>query len=184
MEHVDLRQMGQHGGGQMLPRAPSGRGVGQLARVGAGEVDDLPEAVLGQVLAGDEHVGPADHHGHRREITHGIIGELGIEPHIEGHVGDAAQQQRIAIGRGLGGDVRAHQGAGARAILHDHRLAEQGLQPIRHHAGHRVETTPGGLGNDDLDRMIGKILRPRREREDERPAHCEGGEGAAPYGNH
>ena len=68
------------------------------------------------------------------------------------------QQQRVAVGRGLGNDVGADHRAAAGLVVDDEALAQRLLQPLREKAGVVVGRAAGGEGHDDADRPVGIAL--------------------------
>src|SRR5262245_10506073 len=75
------------------------------------------------------------------------------------HVGE---QQRVAVGRGFGGDLGAQAAAGAGAVVDDDLLAERFSQPLADQAGEHVGAAAGRVGHDHADGSIGIRLRRRR----------------------
>jgi hypothetical protein len=62
-------------------------------------------------------------------------------------------QDGVAVGRRLGDRVGRDIAAGARAVLHDHRLTEHLGHFRADHARHRVDGAAGHEGDDDADRL-------------------------------
>src|SRR4029453_10785145 len=66
-------------------------------------------------------------------------------------------QQGVAVGRRLGGEVRADYGATARSIVDHHRLAPPLGQLLAEHAWELVVERTWWEGNDDADRLAGVL---------------------------
>ena len=80
----------------------------------------------------------------------------------------AAQQQRIAVGRGVDDPVHSDDAAGAGRVLDDHRLAQKFAHPHRENAAHDVERAARRKRHDHDDGPRGIGLRLRRDRPDRR----------------
>ena len=65
-----------------------------------------------------------DEIGNRREVLDDVERQLLVDGHIGGEVADRAQQDRVAVGRGLGGEFQRNDPVGARAVVDDERLLE------------------------------------------------------------
>ena len=59
---------------------------------------------------------------------------------------DAGEEERVAVGRRLGGELGADRAAGAGPIVDDDRLAEIGPELLRDRARHRVVAAAVRLG--------------------------------------
>ena len=64
-------------------------------------------------------------------VSNGIFGE---HVRVDHHRAVEAEQQRVAVGRGLRDRLRADVAARARPVLDDHRLAEARAERLGHHA--------------------------------------------------
>src|SRR2546422_2318806 len=122
---------------------PGARAAGpdvELARIGAGEIDDFLEARERQVPARDQRIRMADHQADRRQVAERIVPRLLVQAHVERDVGQAADDQAVAVGRGARDELRAHQRAGAGAILDHERLPRLLAELLREHAPDQIET--------------------------------------------
>ena len=82
------------------------------------------------------------------------VGELRL--HAGHHrEGEGGEQQRVAVGRALRHEVAADDGAGARLVVDDHRLAELARHALARDAGDDVAAAPRREGHDDTDGTVG-----------------------------
>jgi hypothetical protein len=104
--------------------------------------------------------------GDRRESLDRIIGQLGVEARIDHEGRFRPDEQRVAVGRGLGDVFRRDLIVGARLVLDDDLLAPRFGEALRERAGERVGHTAGRGGHDDGHRFarVACILRGRRHR--------------------
>jgi hypothetical protein len=72
--------------------------------------------------------------GHRREVGHGVERDLREHVRVDHHGAVEAEQQRVAVGRGLRGLLRADVAARARTVLDHHLLPEAQAERLGHHA--------------------------------------------------
>ena len=158
-----VRDVRQRGAGQvpecrgqhMLARAVAGRGIGQLAGVGAGEGHQFGQGGLRQVLARHQRMAVRDGQADRLEVAQAVVRQVAVQPHVEREVADRTGEQRIAVGRRLGRQVGAHQRARAGPVFDHHRLAELLRQPLGQHPRDKVETAARRLRHDDAQRPVG-----------------------------
>jgi hypothetical protein len=64
-------------------------------------------------------------------------------------------QQRVAVGRGDRGRLRADHAVGARLVLDHERLAEQRTDMLAQMAGEDIDPASGGVRHDHPDRPRG-----------------------------
>src|SRR6185295_6779032 len=112
-------------GANVLPAAVAGGGVGEPTWIRARVVDDLLQRVLRELAARDERVREAGREAERYEIALGVIRQALVQARGERQVCRRAEEDRIAVGLGLGHGVGADDRAAAGAVLDDHRLPEQ-----------------------------------------------------------
>ena len=72
-----------------------------------------------------------------------------------GRQADMVEQQRVAVGLGLGDLHRADRAAGTGDVLHHHRLVEPRLQAFGQHAAQEVAAAARRVGHDQGDRLAG-----------------------------
>jgi len=74
---------------------------------------------------------------------------------------DGQDGDGVAVGRRLGARLRTDVAAGADAILHHHRLAEDFTGALHHRARHDIGTGPGGEGHYQANGFVRIGLRER-----------------------
>jgi len=110
----------------------------------------------------DQRKRHAGHQPNRRKILHGIVSQLLVERLVDGERGRGRHQQRVAVGIGLGHQLRANDRVGARPVIDEDLLAEILAHLVGNDAGEEIGGPAGREWNDeaDLPRRIG--LRRRR----------------------
>ena len=93
----------------------------------------------------------------RREILARVVADVGIERRIDRQRA-RGDQQRVAVGRGLGDLARRDGAAGAAAVLDHDGLAEARAHPLGDDARDHVVAAAGRVGHDQRDR-VGRIIR-------------------------
>jgi len=138
-------------------------------------VDGLLEAAHARTGPGDEEQRSGADLDHGREAIEHVVAVARAQlEHQLGHgKGIGRQQQRVAIGRCLGNETAAYGAAGARAVVHEHGLADAGRQLLAQQSRQRVGIAACGVGHDDGDRLVGVGLGLRRTGE-QRQGHGHG----------
>ncbi|MNN33232.1 hypothetical protein D3C81_1469820 [compost metagenome] len=114
---LDLEQLAR----QVVRRAIAGRAIVELARVLRGVGNQFLQRVGLHARGIDHHhLRRLGDHGDRDEILLDVVVELLVERRGDGMV-RAADEDGVAIRRGLGGDAGAH-GAARAATVVDHEL--------------------------------------------------------------
>ncbi|MNK86304.1 hypothetical protein D3C87_1062120 [compost metagenome] len=147
--HVLEQLAGQMGGAS---RARGRKGI--LAGVLAGQLDQVRHVGHGHVLVDDEHIADGRGVDDRQQIAAGLVARIGVEKLIDGQDARGAEQQRLAIGRGLGHHGGADIAARARAVLDDDRLLERNRQALGQQASDHVGRSAGREGHDQRDRTL------------------------------
>src|SRR6185295_4722816 len=94
-----------------------------------------------------------------REVIDRIVERLlAVDRRDKRHRRMAAEQERVAIGRGFRGAVRAGHAARAGDVLDAHLLAEQLAQSLRHDAPDRVDRPARRVWHDHGHRPRGPVL--------------------------
>jgi hypothetical protein len=153
----------------MAARPDAEGAVVDLARLLLGERDEVLHGLHRQRRVDDQRMVDGDEAGDRREALDRIIRQLGVEARIdhEGHL--RPDQQRVAVGRGLGDVFRRNLVVGAGLVLDDHLLAPSLGEALRQRASERIGHAAGRRRNDDcyrFGRIVG-CLRGRHRRDQE-----------------
>jgi hypothetical protein len=111
---------------------------------------------------------------HRNEVLLGVEGHLRVQVRIDGHFRRRSQEERVAVGRGLGHEVRADVAAGAGLVVDDDLLLPQRREALAERAGHHVGGAAGREWHDDPDGLLrkGGVGRHCEEAGDERGGEC------------
>ena len=113
-----------------------------------------------QALVHGEHVGDLAEQRDRREGGRRVVRHLLVEELVGDGGADRAEQQRVAVGRRLGDQLRADIAAGAALVL-DHDIGAPGvLQMLGGDAAQQVGRAGGRERHDHADRLAGIGLRP------------------------
>ena len=146
-----------------MDAAVAARGISErrpgLARV----LDEFPEIL-------DRHGGVDRQHplirydrGDRREILEGIGLHLLVQMRVDGDHAVGEQRERGAVRRGLRDQIHRDVAVRARAVFHDHGLAEELGEPLSDDPRRDIGRASRRDRHDQLDRPRG-VLRPRSER--------------------
>ena len=155
---------------QMLRAALPGRRIAQRAGLGLGELDQFLQRFDRKLRVDDHDVRRRTGEPDRREILDRIVRQLGIKPRIDAVRRNVGEQQRVAVGRRLGGQFRAEQPAGARTVVDDDLLVDLGADVLRQQPPHCVGRAADRLRDDDPDDLLLGILLSRNRRgHDEHP---------------
>ena len=139
----------------MLAGADAGRRDRNRAWTSLCGGDDVRQSAMRQILAADHHVAELVDQRDRHEILARIVGELGIQRRIERHVGEPADNQRVAIRLALACRLRADDGAGARLVLDDEGLPHPLRQRVRKLPPDQIVAAAGTDRDDDFYGTIG-----------------------------
>ena len=123
-----------------------------------------------QLGLGDQHVRRRHRERDRREVAHRVVAQVLEQRRVDREHADRADQDRVAVRIGLGDELGGDGAVRARAVLDHRRLAEQLLELRADGAADDVGGAAGDEGNDDPDRLGGRGLRVRAERERRREA--------------
>jgi hypothetical protein len=102
-----------------------------------------------------EHEGLGADDGHRADVAPHVEGQFFVECRRIGNA-HALQQQRVAVGRRLGGDVGGDHAAAARAVIDDHLLAPDPGKPLGEKPRDDVGAAAGGRSCDKRTGRSGK----------------------------
>ena len=154
------------------------RAVIELARIGFGVGDQRRHRIHGQRPGDRDDEGTGRHQRNRDEVVQRIERQLRPEMRRHHHGAGGAQQQGVAVGRGVEGDFRADHAIGTGAIVDHDRLPQRLAERRCDRAADKIGTSSGGEGDDETD-GLGRIglggRRPgreqRRDQENESPEH-------------
>ncbi len=99
------------------------------------------------------------HSGEGERFEHVVAGRTWISERRQNWPVHIVDQQRVAVGRRAGHRIIADLAAGARLVLDDDRFAEHCTEPIRENTRKAINKSAGRKRHDDLDRLLGKVLR-------------------------
>jgi hypothetical protein len=159
VQHVDAGAQLEHLARQVARAAEADRPVGQRARIGARQTDQLLDG------AGRHRDMHGEHHGRfadqpdGREILHAVVAQVLVEQRIDGMaVGD--HQQRIAVGLRMGDGSSRDRPVRPRPALDDELLAETRRQPLGDDARDQIDQAAGRIGHHHLDgpRRVVRLL--------------------------
>ena len=162
MRHVDAGADLQHLAGQMPDAARTGRGEVERLAPRLRLVDQLRNGARRECLVRHQGDRLRGDHADAGELAERIVGQLLVDRRIDQQrVG--ADQHRVAVRQRLGDRCGRHDGAGAWAVLHDHRVPaparrEQLRQDARHHVGRAARRER----HDQTERCAGKGRLPLR----------------------
>jgi hypothetical protein len=88
----------------------------------------------------------------RRQILDGIVGHALEQALRDRDLGGVSHEDRVSVGRRLGGDIGAYHAAGARTIVDHDLLAPRLRQLLRDHAREDVGGAAGRIRCNDADR--------------------------------
>ena len=137
---------------EVVRGAIAGRGVVELAGVLAHQLEEALQVGRGDALrVDDDDLRHARDQADRDEIVLDRVVELGVHRGRD-RVMHRAHEERVAVGRRLGGDAGADCAAGAAAVVDDHLASKRARQHGGQRPGKRVRAAPGRKGNDEGDR--------------------------------
>ena len=119
---------------------------------------ELLDGLCGDRRMHRQHIGRQHSQRNRREIAQRIVRQLRVHARID-RQRRQAHQQRVAVGRRLGDDVVADDGAGAGAVIDHHLLAELLGEFLRDDAADDVGAAARRRRHDQPDRAVRVILR-------------------------
>ncbi|MNT14855.1 hypothetical protein D3C72_1498760 [compost metagenome] len=134
-------------------RRPAGARTGkrQLARLRPGQRHQFLRGFGRQLGRHHQHERQFGHLGDRDQAV-GVIGQLGIQRGIDRLRADIARHQRVAVRPGARRQLQANVAGRAGPVVHQHRLAPELRQALRHQARGNVGAAAGRERQDDRDR--------------------------------
>ena len=98
------------------------------------QISDVGNAQsLRRVRIHHQHIGHLRHAGDGREIAHRVVGQLAVQPGVDGVGGYGTHHQRVAVGCRFGHQVSTQIAAGTGLVVDDH-----GAQRVLHALGQRA----------------------------------------------
>ena len=163
----------------------------ELARIGLGERDQLPDRFRRHALVHQHDLGDRGQQRDRLEIALRMVAEIGIDHGVHRHGAVVRHQEGVAVGRRLRGGFRADDHRRTGAILDHDRFAPQLGELARDHARGGVDRAARGGRHDDAHGALGEALRARFARQTQDRHRQSGHERAArqparqaPLGDH
>ena len=139
----------------MRRAAAAGGSPVDAAALRLGPGDEFLRIARGHARVDDDHRGRDGDHADGHEVGVGV-GHVRSQQAVRDDTG-GADEPRVAVGLCLGDDLGADDGARARLVLDDHRLAEALRDGLRRGAGNEVVSAAGAERHHPADRMIGPI---------------------------
>ena len=130
----------------------------ELARIGLGTADQVFDGVEAGFGRHREHRHGLGRGGDRLEILDRVVGQGFVEELVHDYRGVDRHEQRVAIGRGLGGGLRADDSVAAGAIVDDHRLVPVLAHLLPNDAGDDVGRSASRERHDDVNGAVGVVL--------------------------
>jgi hypothetical protein len=128
---------------QMLGAAVTGARVVDLARLRLGCCDELPYRAHGELLRVDhQRIRSRSDHADVGEVLDRVVWQLLVDMRGD-EMRAAGNDERVAIGRGFGCEIRADGSAGAGPVVDEDLLAELLGKPRRQHSRRRVGEAAG-----------------------------------------
>ena len=176
IRHIDDLDPGervQHQQAEMMRRADAGGAGGELAGLGPRQRQQFTDIVRFERRAREQQQRRSGDAGDRREVRDHVIRHAGVQPLVQ-HRGAFHQQQRVAVGRGLGDGVSADHAAGGGSVLHHHGLLQPLGQLLRDQPADRIDAAAGTdrHHDGDLARWIELGLRRWREQHQQADDQC------------
>jgi hypothetical protein len=153
---------------------------GEARRIGLarfGKRDELLERPHAERALRQQHVRRRREIDHRRKLAQRVVGQGFEQARIDRHAG-VGEQQRIAVGRGLGDGGGPDGVARARPVLDDHRHVPFVVQLLRQRPRNRIDRAACVERHDDFHRSLGKFGACRRSNAEREEGGCGDNKGA------
>ena len=148
----------EHHGDQMRCRTIAGCRIGKLPRARLGQRNQIRHIARRDIGIDEENEGKIGDQADRREIAPRIIANIGVKIGVGGQRRGRAQQQGMAIGRGLRGLRCGEAPALAWAVVNQHGPAGIFREPFGEQAGNHIRCLAGRKAHQNADRPIGPFL--------------------------
>ncbi len=162
MLQLEARATRQELKGEIVDGIHARRGIKKRRVLRARVLDQLLQGLRGELGANEEHHRHFDHKRYGDQLRRGVARLLGLaKVHLPSD--GVAPSEGVAVGRRFGRRIGREDAGGARAVLHDHRLAPAIGKMVSHAPGHEVREG-SGAPEHQADRFGGKSLGPGRAR--------------------
>ncbi len=183
-QHVDAGDGGEPHRRQVVRAAHGADRRRQPAGIGLGVGDEVRDGFdVRRRMHGEDVHHPADEE-HRDEILLQVVARLRIDARIDGAGADGALDERVAVGRGLGGARSADVASRARHVLDHDRCPKRLARAVGDDARDHVGGAAGSEGHDELHRLPRERLRvdgeARRQCEGKKQTNGAVGHGSSP----
>ncbi len=145
----------------MAAAADAGRAEVDRLLGGLGPLHEFLEVFRRMRRVDDQQQAGRRHLGDRRKVVHRVIRQLGDEGCIH-RVLMVGKEQRVAVGRGVLGDLRAIHTRSTAAVIHDGLLAPDLGEMRCEQPGEKIRRAARIRRRDDTDRMTRIIVRSLR----------------------
>jgi hypothetical protein len=153
MHHVNATELLQQFHGHMQRRTNSRRAIRKLARFRLGARDEFAQIAHWQVRIDRQDLWYRKHQANRRKIAQSVKGHLLRQMRLHGEHTRTGKADGQPIRAGPRHGFNANQATAARAVFHNHRLAElfahntrnQPPDDIRRATGRKWHNQPYGL---------------------------------------
>ena len=152
--HVEPEALVQLMPEKVRQRAGAERGIGDLARIRLDPGHQFAKRLRRHTRMRDQHEWRLDALDDPGEVG-GLPAQIRIRARIDLDLRLRRNPQRIAVGGRPGHPLRGDIGIRPRAVLHDHRLAEQARHRLRHRARVHVRCAARRAAYQESDRLGG-----------------------------
>ena len=150
--HLDFAEQRDLRGGDDARRVAGA--VVELARIGAGVLDQLRQVLRRQRRMGEDEEREAPDQRDRREVRERVVRRVLAQGRHRRNRAVGAEEDRVAVGRRLDHGFPRDRAVGARPVVDDDRLAELLRQRRRKDAAYGVGQAAGGKLQDQADRLV------------------------------
>ncbi len=155
-EHVDARRRSEHRGSEVGRRPRTECRVGELAGLRPREIGELAQRGCRHRRMDREAERDVRDTADRDEIALRVVPDVGPSDGSDDEVGEAAKEQRVAVGRGARDGLGADRAACPGTVFDDDANAPVLGERVGDDARHVVGGAPGLLPGDDPDGAVGK----------------------------
>ena len=134
--------------------AHAARGVVELTGVGLGQGHKLGHVTGLDAGADHHHIRRGADHGHRHEVFHHVVGQLGVNAGIDAMRAGIANNHGVAVGRRAGCGFGAQHATGAGLVVDNHWLAEFARQALGNDASGDVRAVARRAGDHPADGLV------------------------------